>query len=191
MDLLACQRHFGGGGNRAEPVERTAGGIEHAAQQAVAHRQALRAGFARGRHAGRLRRRFERIDTGARHQAGHVRLRHQVEAVGAKADHFGLGRARAAMGVLRTRQFDQAVAAHRHAQAHGFQHQPGGARQAATGALAIDLGNTGRGAGQRVAPARGVQRGGGRCRRGHRLGRRGGLGVMHAGAPTGRCGPGP
>ncbi len=114
--------------HRAAMVQRQALRIDHAAQQAVAHRQAQHAdgvdgprglAQARRRHIGR-----RRHHAGAAREAMDVPRRHQEGAVGRKAHHLRQDRRCA-------RHLHQALRAHGHADARGFQHQAREARQGA------------------------------------------------------------
>ena len=133
--LIGCrQRRQLGAGQRAQPVQRTAGAVQHAPEQGIAHGQvaaqlglgvAVQLGLAGQRNLA-LHGRLAGHHAGAGRQAGNIGLRHQVQGVAVEAHDLGVGPV-----VMPARDLDAGGGAHRQAQAGGVQHQARGAGDAA------------------------------------------------------------
>ena len=117
---------------RAPAVQRPAVRVDHAAEQAVAHRQVQPAvlaappGVVLGAESRRRMRRRQRLHHGAAGQALQLAGGHQEGAVAIEAHDLGRHR-RLAIGA------HLAHRPHRHAHARGFEHQAGDAHQRAAG----------------------------------------------------------
>ena len=131
---LGRQRRQLGAGQRAQPVQRTAGAVQHAPEQGIAHGQvaaqlglgvAVQLGLAGQRNLA-LHGRLAGHHAGAGRQAGNIGLRHQVQGVAVEAHDLGVGPV-----VMPARDLDAGGGAHRQAQAGGVQHQARGAGDAA------------------------------------------------------------
>ena len=134
VDRLGRQRRQLGAGQRAQPVQRTAGAVQHAPEQGIAHGQvaaqlglgvAVQLGLAGQRNLA-LHGRLAGHHAGAGRQAGNIGLRHQVQGVAVEAHDLGVGPV-----VMPARDLDAGGGAHRQAQAGGVQHQARGAGDAA------------------------------------------------------------